>query len=86
MRILALMLMTTGCLELLETECDQYVDYLCTCGAADCDSLRETFSGAGPAIQEQCRIEQSCFESADGQAGETCSIVGTDDEDTCLES
>lgn len=84
MRIVGLVLLFSGCVEFLEDDCDQYVDYLCTCGVDSCEDLRQAFDGSDPAVQEQCRIEQVCFESADADNEETCSIVGTPDEDTCL--
>lgn len=82
---LALPLFLAGCLdEVTEDDCDQYVDYLCTCGADSCDTLAGSFSSE-LAVQEQCRIDLACFEQADADNGATCSIVGTENETQCLE-
>jgi len=83
--LLALPLLLTGCIdEALEDDCDVYVDYLCTCGVENCDQLRTQFEDADLALQDQCRIELACFEDADAENGETCSLI-PDQEDQCLE-
>ena len=74
-----------ACIDELDSDCDQYVDYLCACGVDDCATLGQQFEGAGLAVQEQCRIDLACFEQADSENGEACSIVDTPEESQCLE-
>ena len=82
--LFALPLVLVGCIEdVTEDDCDQYVDYLCTCGVENCTDLQSQFADPDLAVQEQCRIDLACFETADADAGETCTLI-PDNEDQCL--
>lgn len=81
----AMMLALGGCIDgFLEEDCDVYVDYLCTCGDPDCETLREQLGGGDASVQESCRISYACFEDEDEAAGQTCALFDAGTEDQCL--
>jgi hypothetical protein len=56
--------------------CEDYVDYMCACHeedtGVDCEDLQDTYSGAAPAVQDECGVLLNEQQSEDEQAGETC--------------
>lgn len=74
----------SGCLDgVLETECDRYVDYICSCDPDNCASAESELRG-NVGLEPQCRIDLACFEQADSASGTQCSIIATEREDECL--
>ncbi len=63
--------------------CDEYVDYMCDCHAeeVDCETLRQTYADAAPAVQDQCAIDLSDQEQADVASG-TCDPDAPSDTDS----
>ncbi|MFT7517921.1 MAG: hypothetical protein ACI9MC_000045 [Kiritimatiellia bacterium] len=63
-----------GCEVLLDEECDAYVEYVCSCDqSVDCDTLSAQLAGGSADVQETCRLDLACYESADSTADATCS-------------
>lgn len=63
----------------LTQPCDEYVDYMCSCHADDpgfdCAEFRAAFSGADPALQDQCAIDLAAQEEQDQADGLVCEFL-----------
>ena len=82
---IGLMLTLGGCVDgFLEQDCDVYVDYLCSCGNPDCETLRSQLGGGDASAQLSCRVSLNCFEDADDLAGQSCALFDAGTEDECL--
>ena len=76
------MVFGVGCIDPLFQPCDEYVDYLCLCEPDACEERRAVFEGAGPAVQETCRVQLACFEDADLDGGQ-CHLFEEGREEEC---
>ena len=59
--------------------CQEYVDYLCDCGASNCDEVKNTYEGADAKLQDECENTLQDLQAADDDAGEDCAAVGGSD-------
>ena len=65
------LIVVSGCSD--EDPCQDYVDYLCDCGAANCDDARNTYADADSKLQDQCENALQDLQDADEAAGAECS-------------
>ena len=59
--------------------CQDYVDYVCDCGADTCDEVRNTYEGADAKLQDECENALQDLQQADKSAGEECAGMGGTD-------
>ena len=62
-----------------EDPCQDYVDYVCDCGDASCDEVRNTYEGADAKLQDECENELQDLQQADKAADEECAGLGGSD-------
>ena len=87
MRAWWILLGAMACIDgVVENPCDEYADYLCTCGAEDCEQVRDQLDSSDPGVQDSCRIELACFDEADDEVGQTCILFDEGREGECLAS
>ena len=62
---MSLFILCTGCIELEEDSCSEYVDYMCNCHADDpnynCSELKNLYQEPDAATQEQCALMSQCI-------------------------
>lgn len=56
--------------------CQAYVDYVCDCDEASCDSTRNTYEGADAKLQDECETALEDEQAADDDAGTECANYG----------
>lgn len=59
--------------------CQDYIDYVCDCGAAECDSAKNAYSDADSKLQDECENILQDYQDADDAAGEECASVAGGD-------
>ena len=78
---ISLLILCTGCIELEEDSCSEYVDYMCNCHADDpnynCSELKNLYQEPDAATQEQCALDLDDQIYEDTQEGYSCNFDDT---------
>lgn len=59
--------------------CQDYIDYVCDCGSAECDGAKNAYSDADSKLQDECENILQDYQDADDAAGEECASVAAGD-------
>ena len=66
-----------GCSD--EDPCQDYINYVCDCGSAECDSAKNAYSDASAKLQDECENILQDYQDADEAAGQECASVAAGD-------